>query len=208
MQGIYRFKWLVAGAALLLCGGVANAQEAGFELATPAQLYAQSSQPFMLAANESSVVLKKERNAAAPVAPASEYEPPLISGSNIHQYLGLGTIALAGLSVVTASEGCEGNCVAQERNRTSTHAQLGKATAVMAVATVVSGLISHWDDFKFEDGFTDPDNLHVLLGMTGAVAMAYAVNKSASTGGTSSVSHAALAELGAVAMVVAIKLTW
>ena len=206
MQGILKVIWLAAAAALLSSIGMAQAQEAAFDVASPASMYVQASQPFMLAANETSVVMKKEKSAT--VAPASDYEPPLLTGGNAHMVMGLGTIALAGLSVVTASEGCEHCTTPEERDRTGTQAKLAKATAVMAVATVVSGLVSHWDDFKFEDGISDPDNLHALLGVTGAAMMAYAVNKSASTGGTSPVSHAALAELGAVAMVVAIKLTW
>jgi hypothetical protein len=77
----------------------------------------------------------------------------------------------------------------------------------MALATVASGLIVHWDDFNLEDGWEDPDNLHVVLGVTGAALLAYAVNKSmnASTG---QVSHAGIAELGALGMLVAVKLTW
>jgi hypothetical protein len=76
----------------------------------------------------------------------------------------------------------------------------------MALATVVSGLIDHWDDFHFEDGFTDPDNMHAMLGTAGSLAMMYAINKSANS--KTPVSHAGIAELGAVAMVVAVKLTW
>jgi multidrug efflux pump subunit AcrB len=30
-------------------------------------------------------------------------------------------------------------------------------------ATVMTGLLYHWDDFHLEDGLTDPDNLHVML---------------------------------------------
>jgi hypothetical protein len=64
----------------------------------------------------------------------------------------------------------------------------------------------HWDDIHFSDGFTDPDNLHVMFGVTGAALMAYAVNKSKNS--STPVSHAGIAELGALGMVVAIKLTW
>lgn len=208
MQEILRVKWLVAVAALLSSMTMAQAQEATLG-ATSASMYVQSSQPFMLAANETSVVLGKEKPSAN-TAPVSTYEPPLLTGGNIHTVLGLATIAAAGLAAVTASEGCEHNCSAtqQERDRSNAHAQFGKAAGVLAVATVASGLISHWDDFSLEDGFTDPDNLHVLLGVTGAAMMAYAVNKSASTGGTSTVSHSGLAEIGALGMLVAIKLTW
>jgi hypothetical protein len=68
-------------------------------------------------------------------------------------------------------------------------------------------LIVHWDDFHLEDGLTDPDNLHVLLGLTGAAAMAVATANSAKVK-TGTASHAGLAMAGAAGMVVAIKLTW
>jgi hypothetical protein len=45
-----------------------------------------------------------------------------------------------------------------------------------------------------------------MFGVTGAALMAYAVNKSKNS--SSPVSHAGIAELGALGMVVAIKLTW
>lgn len=51
-----------------------------------------------------------------------------------------------------------------------------------------------------------PDNLHVLLGVSGAALMAYAVNKSLSS--SVKVSHAGEAELGAALMLVGIKLVW
>jgi hypothetical protein len=77
----------------------------------------------------------------------------------------------------------------------------------MALATVATGLYAHWDDFHLEDGWSDPDNLHVLLAATGAALMAYAIDKSMNQS-EGQVSHAGMAELGAVGMVLAIKLTW
>jgi hypothetical protein len=108
---------------------------------------------------------------------------------------------------VTAPEGCEHNCAANTPRETNgTHAKLAKATVAMAAATIATGLIGHWNDFHLEDGITDPDNLHVLLGVTGAALMAYAVNKSMHS--STEVSHAGIAEMGALGMVAAIKITW
>jgi hypothetical protein len=124
--------------------------------------------------------------------------------------LGLATIVAAGLTAVTAPDsGCENNCagyVQPPRDVNGAHAKLAKATVALAAATIATGLLVHWDDFHLADGWSDPDNLHVLLGVTGAALMAYAVNKSANS--TVPVSHAGLAELGALGMIVAIKLTW
>jgi hypothetical protein len=76
----------------------------------------------------------------------------------------------------------------------------------LAAATIITGLIYHWNDFSTEDGWTDPDNMHVMLGVAGALTMAYAVQKSRQS--DVQVSHAFPAELGALAMAVGIRLTW
>ena len=207
MQGKHLFRSGSALIALLAIAGVAQAQD--IDLNLPAQTYVQNAGSFMLAANEADVMVKKEATTVA-ATPKEPYEPPLWSGSNAHMALGLATIMAAGLTGMTApEEGCESNCgptpVARDVN--GTHAQLAKLTVALAAATIASGLLTHWDDFHLEDGLTDPDNLHVLLGVTGAVMMAVATANSAKVT-TGTASHAGLAMAGAAGMVVAIKLTW
>jgi len=196
-------KRILAGLALLACAGLAAAQEVAFDLATPAQAYAQRAQPLLLAANDSGVT--REQAAAAAPAKQEPFDPHLFSGSNVHLTLGLATIATAALTAMTAPED-EHAAPGTPRETNGTHAKLAKATVALAAATIASGLITHWDDFALEDGLTDPDNLHILLGVTGAALMAYAVNKSVHS--STPVSHAGIAELGALGMVVGIKLTW
>jgi len=174
--------------------------ELRFPLSRP---YIPDTKSIKLAANDTEIVksntnLTKENLVA-------EYEPPLITKNKIHQYLGLSTIALAGLTAMTSPEDCdEGSC--PPRDITGTHATLAKATVAMALATIATGIYAHWDDFSLKDGWSDPDNLHVILGLSGTALMAYAVNKSANS--SVPVNHAAMAESGALLMVVAIKLTW
>jgi hypothetical protein len=76
----------------------------------------------------------------------------------------------------------------------------------MTAATVLTGLVVHWNDIHWEDPFTDPDKMHARLAAAGALMMLYAVEKSAHS--TVPTSHSGIAELGAAAMLVAIKLTW
>lgn len=192
--------WLAALSGTVYAGGET------FELPTASGAYIRDSESFRLAANDKDVPVKKSVN-AAPEVLQREFESPLITPGKVHQYLGLGTIALAGLTAVTAPEGCEHNCAANTPRETNgTHAKLAKATVAMAAATIATGLIGHWNDFHLEDGITDPDNLHVMLGVTGAALMAYAVNKSMHS--STEVSHAGIAEMGALGMAVAIKITW
>lgn len=182
------------------------AQEAAFDLPSASSVYIKDYASFKLAANETDMPVKKTVS-AAPEIKQGEYEPSWLTGSKAHQYLGLATIVGAGLTALTAPEECEHNCTTTTPRETNgTHAKLAKATVAMAAATIATGLIVHWDDFHLDDGFTDPDNLHVMLGVTGAALMAYAVNKSMNS--STEVSHAGIAEMGAVGMLVAIKLTW
>lgn len=199
----------IGGAALCLAtlSGTAWAEDQA--LPTLSGAYVKDAESFRLAASESDVLVKKESAGEIPAPKAAEFEPPMFTGSKMHQYLGIATVTAAALTFATHFHPCEGpSCGPQPPRQTNgAHAKWGKATAVLAVATVASGLISHWDDFHKEDGISDPDNLHVLLGVTGAVLMAYAINKSANSS-TTPTSHAAMAELGALSMVTAIKLTW
>lgn len=203
MQGKQLFRSWSLGVALLAVAGAAQAQD--LDLNLPAQQYVQNAGSFMLAANEADVLVKKEATTVA-AAPKEPYEPPLLSGSNAHLALGLATIVAAGLTGMTAPEENEG-CVGCARDVNGTHAKLAYTTVALATATIASGLVTHWDDFHLEDGITDPDNLHVLLGVTGAALMAVATANSAKVK-TGTASHAGLAMAGAAGMIVAIKLTW
>lgn len=192
-------------AAVIFLAALANTASAAdntLDLSLPGgSYYRQDMKSFMLAQNETGVI--NEKSEAAAEAPAKQFEPKMFSGSKIHQYLGVGTAVLAGLAFATHLHPV-GDV---PRDVNGTHGELGKAAAAMALATVASGLIVHWDDFSLEDGWKDPDNQHVFLGISGAALMAYAVNKSMNVS-TGQVSHGGMAELGALGMVVAIKLTW
>lgn len=200
----------VAVLCLAALTGTAFAQDTAFDLPLTSSTYVKDYDSFKLAANDSSVVVKKSNN-AAPEVKKSDFEEPFFTGSNAHKYLGLGVIVGTVLTAATApGEGCEGaacaNTAQQPRQRNGTHAKMARATVALAAATIATGILAHWDDISLEDGITDPDNMHALLGITGAVIMAKAVNKSAAS--TVPVSHAAMAELGAVLMAIGIKLTW
>jgi hypothetical protein len=149
---------------------------------------------YLLAANEGDTV-----QGQADVAPAADFKPPLMSGRKAHQYLGLGTLALFGLTALTAPDGEKHNA---NPPTTGTHQSLGRATAAMAAATVLTGLIYHWDDIHWEDPFTDPDKMHARLGAAGALLMLYAVSVAPAH------NHSSAGIAGGAAMVVAVKLTW
>jgi hypothetical protein len=202
------FKFIGAVACAAALSGTAFAQETAFDLPMVSSAYVKDYESFKLAANDVTPTSVKKSESAAPEIKKSEFEPSLFTGSNVHKYLGFGTIVAAALTAVTApGEGCETNCAANTpRERNGTHAKLARATVAMAAATVITGVLAHMDDMSFEDGF-DRDKVHALLGVTGAVLMAKAVNKSAGVA-TGTASHAAQAELGALIMAVGIKINW
>lgn len=168
--------------------------------------YTNNSTSYMLALNDTDAASKQA--VTVPLDKPAEFKPRFFTLSNAHQYLGLGTVLFAGLTAMTApSDGCETGCVAKPRQTSgTTHTRFARTTAALAAATLTTGLITHWGDVHLEDGFTDPDNMHAMLGTAGALLMLSAIHKSATS--STPTSHAGMAELGAAAMVVAIKLTW
>lgn len=205
MRGL---KFICAIASMVALSGMASAQEMTIDLPMASTPYIQDHEAFKLALNEAQPTSVKTSDSAAPEIKKSEFEPSIFTGSNVHKYLGLGTIVGAVLTAATApGEGCETNCASNTpRERNGTHAKLARATVAMATAAVITGILAHWDDMSFEDGF-DRDKVHAILGVTGAVLMAKAVNKSAGVA-TGTASHAAQAELGAAIMALGIKINW
>jgi hypothetical protein len=206
----------VATLFLALVAGMAHAgelvQEVGvskddaiFRTATPAP------SSYLLAQADTGTPAAAPTNAAVAAQPAAEFKEPIFTLNKTHKFLGISTIVAAAATMVTApGEGCETNCPPPSqqapRDRTGTHAKLARATVALATATIITGIIAHWDDIHLSNGITDPDNLHALLGITGAFLMEKAVNKSA--GSPVPVSHAGQAELGALLMVAGIKMVW
>lgn len=200
------FKLFVATMACAGLCATAQAQETEFDLPLASSPYVRDYEAFKLAAAEDAQAATP-MNAVAPPLDRKDAEPGRLTASDMHKYLGLATIVGAALTAMTAPEGCENNCTAQTtRDTNGTHAKLAQATVAMALATVVTGMLVHHDDIHLADGIRDPDNLHALLGVAGAALMAYAVNKSKNS--AVPVSHAGIAETGALCMVAAIKITW
>lgn len=119
-----------------------------------------------------------------------QYEASWLTGSKAHQYMGLGALALVALAAVSPKE------------EDSAHEYFAKGATVLAAGAATSGFIYHWEDFHFKDGFTDPDNLHMMLGLLGTIAMVAAISEAPEAG------HAGPGILGGIAMGTAVKITW
>lgn len=216
MKSSTLFRSIAASIFLAMLTGAAYAGDTtlDFTLGQPeASVYrVPDLHSYVLAANED-VTTTGQANATVrtesrPMQPKPEKDS-WYSLNKVHRHLGISTILLAAATAATApGEGCEVNCQPnQPRDTNGTHGKLGKATGYFAAATVLTGLMAHWDDIHWDNGITDPDNLHALLGVTGAALMVDAIRRSAAQK-TGTVSHAGQAELGAALMVLAIKTVW
>lgn len=121
---------------------------------------------------------------------SENFEESWLTGSKAHQYLGLGALALVAVAAVSPKE------------EDSIHEYAATGATVLAAAAATTGFIYHWEDFDWSDGFSDPDNLHMLLAGLGTLAMMYAVSEAPE------VNHAGPGIAGGVAMAVAVKITW
>src|SRR3989338_5620896 len=138
-----RFRNVAAGACLAALSGLAHAGDAVQDIAIPSivSAYTNDSKSYMLALNDADSA-QKQTSAAAPVTQAPEFEPPMFTGSNVHKYLGLGTVALV-VATAIAPKPAEYEHTAPtqaqvDEQKSSTHAKLGRAAATMAAATVTT----------------------------------------------------------------------
>lgn len=136
------------------------------------------------AANEDEAAEHGNATAAKP-----KFKEHLVTASKIHKYLGIGSIGLAGLTLLAPKE------------ENGAHEYLARGAAALGVGAVVTGLVFHWDDLELNQGFDNPDNLHALLTTLGTLGFLGAVSEAPAN-------HAGLGAAGAVSMAIGIKVTW
>ncbi|MBI3771832.1 MAG: hypothetical protein HY272_03930 [Gammaproteobacteria bacterium] len=119
-----------------------------------------------------------------------KFKEHLVTASKIHKYLGIGSLGLAGLTLLAPKE------------EDGAHEYLAKGAAALGVGAVITGLVFHWDDIELNQGFDNPDNLHALLTTLGTLGFLGAVSEAPASG------HAGLGAGGAISMAIGIKMTW
>ena len=142
---------------------------------------------------------------AVPNIPDSAFKKPWITMNNIHEYLGLASLAFGGLAAISAPEDYDPDLL------NTVHFKAAKASWQLGAAAVATGFYAHWDDFHLEDGLLDPDNLHLLLGFAGTLGYYLAVKGAVdqyNTDGYPGKGHSTPGIMGGAAMVFAIGLTW
>lgn len=108
----------------------------------------------------------------------------------LHRYFGFATIALAGVAAVTSSN-------------KSVHYGAAYATTGAALLTCWTGYEEYSERFDLEEGLLAQDNLHILLGVIGTVAIVTSV-ATADSGDDSS--HAGIGVAGGSMMLISVAL--
>jgi hypothetical protein len=150
-----------------------------------------------LAATESSMTSTRVENSSTDPHPATAADD-WFTPNKTHEYLGLGSLALAGLAIIAPKPDDEGG----NRSSGGIHHDLAVGATVLGAGAVATGFLFHYKDLDLSKGFKDPDNLHMLLGILAESAFVAAVAMAPEGG------HAGAGALGAVAMAMAIKIEW
>lgn len=132
--------------------------------------------------------------------PRVSKEKSLFTGKRFHQYLGFGSLAFA-IAAAAAAPETEG-AVRPSQSRINTHRALGITAAALGGAAIANGFYVHGDDFNLDNGWLDPDNMHVLLAILGTAGYVAAL----ATNGKGA--HAAAGASGAALMGLGIALEW
>lgn len=144
-----------------------------------------------------------EHNDALRPAATPDSEPAfrkrLFTANTLHKYLGIGSLGLAGLTVLAPKEEDEGGTTNVDD---SLHANLARSAAALGAAAVLTGVLFHWEDLSFSQGFKNPDNVHALLTTVGTLGYFTAIDKAPAGG------HSSFGVGGAISMAVGIKMTW
>ncbi len=139
------------------------------------------------------------------------FEESWFTADKLHMYLGLGSMAAAVVAATTAPDAPEGVAVppSQRKNaRNTTHHIAAVTAAALGGAAILSGLITHWDDITNSYGITDPDLLHMMLGIVATAAYVWTISKGPQKVGDPSNGHSGIGIVGGAAMLTAIALEW
>lgn len=119
-----------------------------------------------------------------------QYHDRWLTANKMHKYLGIGSIAMAALAVISP-KGYDG-----------AHENFARGAAALGGAALATGLVFHFEDLSFSNAIDNPDNQHALFAALGAVGFGLAVSKGGESG------HVGLGVAGGLAMLYGIKVTW
>jgi len=118
-----------------------------------------------------------------------EFKTRWFTSKKFHQYLGLGSLALATLTAVTPKE------------ENGPHEYLARGAVFLGGAAMLTGFTFHYKDLSVKNFFKNPDNLHALLVSLGTIGYALAVSDAPAA-------HAGAGIGGLVFMLGGVKIVW
>lgn len=158
-------------------------------------------QDLIILPRDSILVAAAEQSTPAPTVTESNASPAAAAveerrytRNKWHQYLSLGSISLAGLTIIAPKP--------DAGEDEGIHPTLARGAAALGVAAAATGVAYHWDDIDFSKGFSDPDNLHATLAALSALGFLAAVSEAPDS------AHAGIGGAAAVSMALAIKIAW
>lgn len=183
--------WIIA-VLFLLCNGLAFAQEETLPRFSDLRINFPSDTDYIqLAAKDNPAQMEVNKDL---LKGEEAYEDRWFTANKIHQYLGIGSLAMAVLAAIVPKP-------PKDNLDDGMHRDLANASAALGGAALTTGLIFHYDDI-FDNGFTDPDNLHALYTTLGVLGYALAIDEAPEA------QHAGYGALGALFMTIGIKMTW
>ncbi len=126
----------------------------------------------------------------APPANIIPYKPKSFTGNTLHKYLGIGSLAAAILTGISP------------KTYDGPHEYFADTAAVLGLGAMITGFTFHGDEINLSNGFSDPDNLHMLLTSVGTMGYSLAVAE----GGDDN--HVSYGTAGFLSMAVGVKLVW
>lgn len=183
--------WIIA-VLFLLCNGLATAQEAPLPRLADLQINLPAEHNYIQLAADTNTSQKQVNTEL--LKDKEEYSERWLTANKLHQYLGIGSLAMAVLAAIVPKP-------PKDNLDDGMHRDLANASAALGGAALTTGLIFHYDDI-FENSVTDPDNLHMLYTSLGVLGYVMAVDEAPEA------QHVGYGALGALFMTIGIKMTW
>lgn len=139
---------------------------------------------------------------------ASDYHNPIFSANKFHKYMGIGAVVMGAVTALSAPDAeNEGVPSANVKVNDGFHQASAITATTMAVLATASGFLFHYKDLSLANGLTDPDNMHMMLGLLGTLGYVSAV-ANAPDDGVGGDGHSSLGIAGGASMLIGIKLEW
>lgn len=168
----------------------------------------EGSTQLLLASNSEDINnFSQSKNNKQSIFSTKNYKTPLFSANKLHKYLGIGAVIMGGVTALSAPDGDNEGAPTTTPVDDDFHQAMALTATTMAVLATATGFLFHYEDLGLSNGLTDPDNMHMALGLLGTLGYLSAVGAAPENGGDGG-NHSTYGILGGASMLLAIKLEW